>query len=108
MSGLLLLEMLEKTRSRYNLPSSLPVNKKAFTDADKSVPWITPSTMDSFKTPSTLESLKVSDQLVGVRGGVVQRISVKKRENITGISCLHDEWTAFYDTDVYIFKQKLL
>lgn len=107
-TGLILLDMLEKLRTRNNLPTTLYVNSKRFTSNEKSIPWITPITLDSFKSPPTIESLQVSDYLVGVRASVAQRISLKEKKNVTGISCLHDEWSAFYDTKVYIFKQKLL
>ena len=106
--GLLLLDMLEKTRTRNNLPTTVYINPTRLTSYDKSIPWITPSTMDSFKSPPTIENLQVSDYLVGVRASVAQRITLKEQKNVTGISGLHDEWSALYDTKVYIFKQKLL
>lgn len=107
-TGLILLDMLEKTRMRNNLATTVYMNSLRLTGSDKSIPWITPSTIESFKSLPTIEDLQSSDYLVGVRASVAQRISLKEYKNVTGISCLHDEWSDYYDTKVYIFKQKVI
>ena len=40
--GLLLLDMLEKTRTRNNLPTTVYMNPKAFDKLRQINPWITP------------------------------------------------------------------
>ena len=104
-AGYILLNMLENTRQKNNLPSTLPLPRNVF-DNMKEVPWITPVTIDPFRSTPNLDDLYNNSYMIGTRQRkVAQYITAKKCKTITGIQEAHPDWSDFYNYTIYIYKK---
>lgn len=106
-SGLLLLPIIEKRMNNGGW-SMFPHDKNALSAFDRDTPWITPTTMDSFRSTPTLEQLQERPILIGTRRGACQFITLESCKIIPGVQELHPDWTNIYGVDVFIYKKKLL
>jgi hypothetical protein len=75
---------------------------------DRRVSWITPLTASTPVPLPTLETLQTLDRkYVGSKDGVFQFITLTEPpQPRKGVYEHSDEWSDFYDSDVYMFKKK--
>lgn len=109
--GLLLLNMLESTRIKNGLGSTLPqmvLGRDQLTPMQRQTKWITPTTMDAFRPVPLLSELQEKPYLLGVKAGASQFITLEKGTIIKGIQEEHKEWTELYGQPVFIFKKKIV
>ena len=108
--GLILLNMLEKNRVANGLPSTFfpqLEDRDVLSSFDREIPWITLTTMDSFRSARSLQELSESSVLIGTRMGVSQFVTLKSCKTINGVQELHLSWSELYDKDVFIYKKKI-
>ena len=84
--------------------STIFSNKKSFSDREKELSWITP--VFTTRPFPSLKELEKQPQYLGSCDMISQYITMKKIKYIEGLQEFSEEWSNFYDIDVYIYKEK--
>lgn len=85
----------------------IPLLPGQFTEQERAVKFITPLTSCMSTPPPTLEDLHTRGKyLVGSVGEVNQFITCGSRSHIDGVSMCSSEWSAYYDAEVSIYKER--
>lgn len=112
--SIVLLNMLENTVNKLDLRSTLPRQKLSssqFTQEQRDIMFTTPLTIDFNRLYPKLEELQ-TPYLVAInfKSGIYQYITTDTSFNIhiSGIQERSPEWSKMFDTNVYVFKKKII
>lgn len=104
-TGLYILHKIENVRISQG-KSTLFSNRNSFSDQEKKQSWITPVFMT--RPIPTLEDLKNKPQYLGTCAMVSQYVTIEEIKFIPCIQEYSEDWSNFYNTDIYIYKKKIM
>ena len=103
-ASLLLLNRLDSITGPNQFITMTPTE---LTKDDREITWITPTTVDHFRKIPSIQELQLGAQIIGVKNGVLQLITLNQKPVRSGIFEKHQEWSLYYNQTVYIFKKRL-
>ena len=94
---------------RFNLDPSLPANRLRLTKRERDIEWITPLTADAPVPLPTMEMLEERQRRSTLGRGAAYPNTLRQKRTVPSSRepvRYTEEWSEYYDADVYIFKEK--